>query len=511
MRFHARDRRSSASGEASMETAEIVKLFRAKAKLIKPSAVEALKGRPDEEVNRIADVLCSRDSPVITESDVHEQTNDAKTPDFVEVKRASDFHPTAKEYGHEFKVQEEWDVTGRSKCSGTLDDFVKYMNDRYQRTKEVLLSRPSRNRVLRIELLDSMQPGNEVRLIGLVSRKLLTKNKHFMLDIEDDSGLTTILVLNDKRVGSTYDKATRVINDEVIAVDIKIGTNLKIATDITWPDVPLKPKKTIEKDLSIAYIADTHIGSMHFQAKSFEGMLKWLNGNGPHKEIAEKIGYLMVGGDIADGIGNYPHQEKELVIKDVFEQYALFNKFMELVPDHIEIIVIPGNHDAVRHAEPQPAMDKTMIAENGRTISLSNPAHVTIEGLKTQMYHGYSMQALIADVPGLSFARPEEISMEFLKRRNFANIYDKNTLSPEHKDYMFTEECDMLFSAHVHKIGYSEYHGCVLMNSGTWLDKTTAWQLRLGFIPTPAVMGVYNMKTGHVAHLDFNKSEAAVQ
>jgi len=291
----------------------------------------------------------------------------------------------------------------------------------------------------------------------------------------------------------------------------KISGPFVIAKSIVWPDVPVKVKKHIDEDIAIAFISDMHIGSMHFQAKSFENMVKWLNGNGPNKEIAEKVGYLMVGGDIADGIGNYPHQEKELVIKDVYEQYGLFNKFMELVPDHIEIIAIPGNHDAVRHAEPQPALDKTMLEESSRTISLSNPAHVTIEGLKTQMYHGYSMQALIADVPGLSFARPEEISMEFLKRRNFANIYDKNTISPEHKDYLFTEECDMLFNGHVHKIGYSEYHGCAIMNGGTWLDKTTTWQLRLGFMPTPAIMGVYNMKSGRVVHMDFNKAEPALQ
>jgi len=494
-----------------METAEIVKLFRAKKKLIKPSAIEALKGKPDDEIKRIAEALCAQEAPVIAESDIREQTQESKAPDFVEIRRASDFHPAAKEYGLEFKVNEEWDVTGRSKCSGSIDDFVKYMNDRYQRTKEVLLARPSKNRVAKISILDGMQPGNDIRLIGLVSKKILTKNKHFMLEIEDDSGVTMVLVMNDKKNGSAYDKATRIINDEVIAIDVRVGTNLNIATDITWPDVPLKQKKTIEKDLSVAYIADMHIGSMHFQAKNFENMIKWLNGNGPNKGIAEKVGYLMIGGDIADGIGNYPHQEKELVIKDVYEQYGLFNKFMELVPDHIEIIAIPGNHDAVRHAEPQPALDKTMIAESSRTVSLSNPAHVTIEGLKTQMYHGYSMQALIADVPGLSFARPEEIAMEFLKRRNFASIYDKNTISPEHKDYLFTEECDLLLSAHVHKIGYSEYHGCVIMNSGTWLDKTTAWQLRLGFMPTPAIMGVYNMKSGHIVHMDFNKAEPALQ
>jgi DNA polymerase II small subunit len=298
--------------------------------------------------------------------------------------------------------------------------------------------------------------------------------------------------------------------DEVIAIDVKVTNNFNIASDIIWPDISVKNKKTIEKDLSIAFLSDIHVGSKHFKDKEFERMLKWLNGGESGKSIAEKIGYLLIAGDIADGIGIYPRQEQDLLIKDIYEQYALFQKFLDIIPDHIQIFITPGNHDAVRHAEPQPALEKDLIPENDRIHSLSNPTHLEIEGLKTLMYHGTSMESLVTDIPGLSFARPEEVAVEYLKRRTLCPIYDKNEIAPENRDYLFVDEVDIFQTAHVHKNGYTEYRGTVVLNAGTWLDKTTKWQLRRGFTPTPGILPIYNMKEGRITHIDFNSSELRI-
>ena len=83
---------------------------------------------------------------------------------------------------------------------------------------------------------------------------------------------------------------------------------------------------------------------------------------GEAKDIAGKVKYLFISGDIVDGIGIYPNQEKELIIKDVFKQYEMFRDFVEQVPDYIEIFACPGNHDAVRRGEPMPALGKNSLA-----------------------------------------------------------------------------------------------------------------------------------------------------
>ncbi|MEM2974054.1 MAG: metallophosphoesterase, partial [Candidatus Micrarchaeia archaeon] len=285
-----------------------------------------------------------------------------------------------------------------------------------------------------------------------------------------------------------------------------VGANYCMAEDITWPDMPVKPKKTVEKDISIAFVSDLHIGSKFFFDKQFERMLKWLSGMGPYKDAAERIGYMFIAGDVADGIGNYPKQEKDLAVKDIFEQYQIVEKILELVPDHIKIILIPGNHDAVRLAEPQPAIGKDLLGNLPNVVSIGNPGFVNVEGFESILYHGVSLGSIIANVPGLTPAKPEEAVVELLKRRNLAPIYDENDIAPEHLDYHYIDNCDIINTGHMHKNGYTEYRGCVVVASGTWQD-LTEYQVKQGHVATPCILSVYNLKDGRVAQFDFSGDE----
>jgi DNA polymerase II small subunit len=314
--------------------------------------------------------------------------------------------------------------------------------------------------------------------------------------------MVMVLVLNDAKNKTCVEKTQKVILDEVIAVDVKVSTNFKIVNDIIWPDIQVKHKKTIEKDLSIAFVSDTHVGSKNFCGAELERMIRWLHGTGPGKEIAEKIGYLLIAGDVVDGIGIYPKQERDLVIKDIYEQYKLFSKLIELVPDHIEIVVIPGNHDAVRIAEPQPAIPNDMIPSDGRIHSIGNPAYVDIEGLRTLMYHGGSIESVIAAVPDMNFTHPDLAAVELLKRRTLDPLYDKNDIAPEHTDYLFIDEVDIFQTGHIHRNAYTEYRGTIVLNSGAWMSQTE-YQMKRGIVPTPAILPVYNMKSGRMIHVDF--------
>jgi len=70
------------------------------------------------------------------------------------------------------------------------------------------------------------------------------------------------------------------------------------------------------------------------------------------RDIAGHVKYVLVAGDIVDGIGIYPNQASELVIRDVNKQYKLASKYIEQIPDYIEVIITPGNHDAPRKSSP---------------------------------------------------------------------------------------------------------------------------------------------------------------
>jgi DNA polymerase II small subunit len=483
---------------------KVVNIFTENGIAIQPELLNELVSKSEEELIEIIAKVRNKandDLTILTEALLREIKEEIKIPDFVEIKRSSDFKPLAKEYSPEFKVWKNKDITGKSKCKGELEDFVKYINDRFKRTKETIISRPSNNRIVGLSFANSN--SGKFRVVGIVDRKFETKNGHILIEVEDETGFANLLIL---KGSEPFEKAKCLITDEVVGFDIRTGKNFHIVEDVIFPDLSIREKRKSEKNISVGFLSDTHVGSRFFCNLEFDNMIKFLNGvrtNEREKKIAESIGYLIFAGDLCDGIGVYPKQEKELVVKDIYEQYKIFSRFMELIPDYIHIFIAPGNHDAVRQAEPQPAL-KDFIEERGNVHLISNPAYLTIEGLTFLVYHGTSLDSIISSISGLSYSKPEDAIIQLLKKRNLAPIYDKNEIAPENYDYMFIEDdIDIFHTGHIHKNAYAEYRNRIIINSGTWQSQTD-FQLKLGHVPTPCILPVYNLGEGWIEHLKFS-------
>jgi DNA polymerase II small subunit len=225
------------------------------------------------------------------------------------------------------------------------------------------------------------------------------------------------------------------------------------------------------------------------------------------KEIAGHVKYLLIAGDLVDGIGIYPNQVKELIIKDVHKQYRLAVKLIEQVPDYVEVIVSPGNHDAPRKALPQPAISDDFLKtlqESGRLHSLGDPCLVSLHNVEVLMYHGRSLDDIIATVPGLDHGRPERAMKLLLQSRHLAPLYGgKTMLSPENRDFLVIERVPDIFHAgHVHVMGYCNHRGVLIVNSGGWQEQTEYMQ-KLGLIPTPGKVPVVNLQTLETTVLSF--------
>ncbi|MEM4158866.1 MAG: metallophosphoesterase, partial [Candidatus Anstonellaceae archaeon] len=214
--------------------------------------------------------------------------------------------------------------------------------------------------------------------------------------------------------------------------------------------------------------------------------------------------YIIIAGDLVDGIGVYPSQEDDLLIKDIFEQYREFEKAIEQIPDYISVIIGPGNHDAVRRAEPQPKIDKSLLDnKNDSFILINSPAIVKIEELTHLIYHGTSLDSLISNIPGMSYAKPELAMKEILKRRHLSPIYGDNLIVPSSKDFMLIKsEPDVLHMGHIHKNAAEKYRGVLMINSGTYQDRTD-YQIKMGHVPTPAITPVLEIKSAQLSHLKF--------
>ncbi len=496
-----------------MELEEALKKINQADMLVSPDAVELLK--KTENLGELVGLILSEKDFLITAekiSSLLKKGEEKKIPLPVEVLRNPEFKPLAAEYSARISVDKTSDVSGKSKCTGSVEDFVSYFRSRFEQTERILKGRVHNLSSATTKSLPGYGNGTRVRLCGMVNSKRKTKKGNLLLELEDEHGTVKVLALDDRRekAQSCFDKANTLLLDEVVAVDGRISDPFLIAEDIVWPELPVKEQKLCEEDLCIAFMSDIHFGSRYFLEKSFAHMAQWLNGgigNEKNRETAGKIKYLLIAGDVVDGIGVYPKQENELIVKDVYEQYSMLSKFLEGLPDYIEVVVSPGNHDAVRRAEPQPRLSEGLMGEAcnfSNVHSIGSPTYVQINDLKVLVYHGTSLDSIIATTAGCDYLHPERPMLELMKRRNLSPIYGDNPIVPEERDYLVIgEPPDLVHMGHVHKNGYMLYRGVSLINSGTWQGRTD-FQVKQGHVPSPCIMPVYEMKTGKTRNVDFS-------
>ena len=82
--------------------------------------------------------------------------------------------------------------------------------------------------------------------------------------------------------------------------------------------------------------------------KEFIKFLMWLSSDAD--DIVRRIKFLCIAGDLIDGIGIFPHQDKELLETNTDKQIIHVIDLLTKIPKHIKVFVIPGNHDPGRRA-----------------------------------------------------------------------------------------------------------------------------------------------------------------
>ncbi len=427
----------------------------------------------------------------------------AKAPKPIETAKIESFVPKASDIEADYRIE----ASEIGKTEGNVNGFVDYFRNRLERLRDVLEAR-THTAAPSIEALKDYANGREVVIVGMVNSKITTKNGNTMLVIEDQTGEAKVMFMkSDSKEGNAlFASANRIVNDEVLAVKGRLSGPFVIAKEILWPDVPIRERKQIEEDVAIAFLSDVHVGSKFFMEKNFVKMLDWLNGNvdSKSKMLAGKVKYLIIGGDVADGIGIYPDQEDNLAILDIYQQYKLLANLLESIPDYMHVFILPGDHDAVQMAEPQPAFPKELIDMNRSNIHfVTNPCRLTLHGISVLSYHGYGIVPMIHAIPGLSFSRPEEVMIEMLKRRHLSPIYGGSVIVPSQKDNLVIDTMpDIFHTGHIHKNGISEYHGVQVVNSGTWQD-LTEYQVKRGLHPSPCNLPVFEAKKYAFTTVDF--------
>ncbi|MEM3377780.1 MAG: DNA-directed DNA polymerase II small subunit [Candidatus Bathyarchaeia archaeon] len=419
----------------------------------------------------------------------------------------STFHPYAKDVEAAIKVVE--DPTSKLSANGTVEEYLKYFQDRFKRIERLLRQRFDVKCATPILEALKSPPKTKLKIIGMVTEKRESK-QNIILTVEDLEGFATVLVSR-KSSEELHKKAQQLLPDQVVCLAVvKTSSKFFLAEDIIFPEVDQKPRHKASEPIYAVLTSDIHVGSVKFNREAFKRFILWLNGkygNDRMREIAGHVKYVLIAGDIIDGIGIYPNQMKELVIRDVYKQYKFASKLIERIPDYIEVLISPGNHDTPRKALPQPAISGEfleILQTSKRIHSLGSPCVVSLHNVEILMYHGRSLDDIIATVPGLSHEHPEKAMKLLLQSRHLAPVYGgKTLLSPESKDFLVIERVPDIFHAgHVHVVGHCNHRGVLIVNSGCWQEQTEYMQ-KLGLNPTPGKVPVVNLQTLETTVLSF--------
>lgn len=383
------------------------------------------------------------------------------------------------------------------------DGFGKLFHDRYQRLFSIVKERRDAKSSTTVAGAKGLAPGKKARVVGLLSDRS-SRRGNVEMKIDDPTGTLRLVC----QAGPVEKSALEAPLDGMVVVEVSKARSGQLFTDsVVLPDIPGRRAVSTSHRVYAVLLSDLHIGSRMFLADDFNRFLRWLNGEFGDKDVVNRIKYLVIGGDLVDGVGVYPGQEYQLAERDPRKQYQLAAEYLEQVPGHIQIVLAPGNHDAVRQALPQPAvavdMAESLYAmDNVRWVG--DPAYVKLHGVVFLVYHGKSLDDVIATTPNLAYDRPTDAMKLLLRARHLAPTYGKRTaLSPELRDYMVIDQVpDVFHAGHVHTYGELTYRGTLLVNSGTW-QAQTSFQSNMGLEPTPSVVPIVDLSTLGVARRNF--------
>ena len=377
-----------------------------------------------------------------------------------------------------------------------VNGYHLLMKNRFNKYKQIMYDRQDSRKIIKISSLVQYTDQNEYKIAGLLkSRNKLDRS--YEIELEDESTDLRLLVTD----GNNIRKVESFLIDQMVIADVVFSKNIGrfIVKNCYSLDIPAESFQSVEGDpVYGVFLSDIHVGSKTFLEREFYDFLNWINGRSGDQEIVSKIRYIVIAGDVVDGIGVYPGQEDELTELDLVKQYDQFARLMAQIPKSIKIFVSPGNHDATRQALPQPPIFKKYaksLYEMDNVVLLGDPCLVRLHGVNTLIYHGQSLVDIVGSSPGITFDKPAEAMKVLLKARHLAPTHGPTRVALEEDDKLVIKTVPNIFHCgHIHTVQTLKYKGTLLLNSGTWQDQTQ-FQKRMGIVPNPAIAVIVDLNS----------------
>ena len=409
-----------------------------------------------------------------------------------------------EEHQVEFEILS--DPTEKITSAEGVDGYGALFVSRFNKLRQIMSDRPESKKIKDIVSVKSITKNDdELYVWGLVSDRKSDRNIT-KITLEDPTGSMEIVVFE----GDLKDSADTLLMDQFAMFKIIPAKNGGFfAKDIILPDIPEHTTNRSKTETYAVFLSDLHVGSKFFMEEELLDFIKWISSADP---IARKIRFVVIGGDLIDGVGVFPGQEKILDQTTTEGQLQKTFEVLDKIPKHIKVFLISGNHDAGRKALPQPAIPKMYnsdLWDRENFFMLGNPSLVSLNGVKVLMYHGQSIDDVVRTTPGVSYDKPAAVMRHFLKARHMSPIYGSRTpIAPETEDMMVIDDVpDIFHSGHVHFVGLDMYKGVLIINSGAW-QRQTDFQESVGITPTPGMAIIVNLQTMKVYQKDFRVQES---
>ena len=323
-----------------------------------------------------------------------------------------------EEHQVEFEILS--DPTEKITSAEGVEGYGALFASRFNKLRQIMSDRPESKKVKDIESVKSVTKNDdELYVWGLVTDRKSDRNIT-KITVEDPTSSMEIVVFE----GDLKDAADTLLMDQFAMFKITPAKNGGFfVKDIILPDIAEHTTNRSKTETYAVFLSDLHVGSKFFMEEELSAFIKWISSADP---IARKIRFVVIGGDLIDGVGVFPGQDKVLNQITTEDQLQKTFEVLDKIPKHIKVFLISGNHDAGRKALPQPAIPKMYNSElwdRENFFMLGNPSMVSLNGVKVLMYHGQSIDDVVRTTPGVSYDKPAAVMRHFLRARHMSPIY----------------------------------------------------------------------------------------
>ena len=209
-----------------------------------------------------------------------------------------------EEHQVEFEILS--DPTNKITSAEGVEGYGALFASRFDKLKQIMSDRPESKKVRDISSVKSITKTNdELYVWGLVSDRKSDRNIT-KITLEDPTSSMEIMVFE----GDLKDTADTLLMDQFAMFRIVPAKNGGFfAKDLYLPDIPEHTTNRSKTETYAVFLSDLHVGSKFFMEEELADFINWISSADP---IARKIRFIVIGGDLIDGVGVFPGQEKIL-------------------------------------------------------------------------------------------------------------------------------------------------------------------------------------------------------